>query len=487
MHTLVTPLATPTAARLPVRRQPTYMAAASVATLLLPIVATFLLAQTTSGEGRGEAAANMTAVAFAMLCWLAAGWLVVMRAFGRKFYALMTAALLLKMAINFLHFYFVFAPVAGIASAADVPYAAFSGDSGRIFLSAVTFYETLANHGFWFATLGDYYRGINNPGIAIIFGGLFAVFGEYATVGIPFIVLYSTFAALMFGLIGRSMGISFRDAKLSVLLVMFMPGFVVFPPLYRDNLIMFMLALSAYTAILLPRRSVALFGAVLLLQAILLFSLRSVYLLLPPVFGLMALYMESQTRRRFARRAALFGVVLAAATYAGWSYFSLYLDLFAARFASAATSELSDFAALAPFKALGPVAFYTAGALFSLLAPMPWWQAVHPSLLAYQVFAYAQTWWALTIMVGLFLAWRHRLIARTEGLLLLYFAVVFGLAVLGSLNFQASYFQIAMPLLLLASLRYVTVRWRHCLLISTAIVSSAHVLLLMVQFRTPFS
>lgn len=327
------------------------------------------------------------------------------------------------------------------------------------------------------AIFGDYYRAINNPGVGIIYGGLFSIFGAYGTVAIPWTVIYSAFASLLIGLIGFSQRLPVKLCRTAMLLVFFMPGFFIFPPIYRDNFIVFLLVLSAYTAILAPRGNIVLHSAAISLESILLFSLRTAYLPIPFIFGGVAVYMYSVSSTGVTGRRMVFAGITLLAIVVAWAFLSQYLELSFDRLGAASESSDREFSTLMAFKQLGPLIYYPAAAIFTLLAPMPWWQSVTPSLLSYQIFSYAQTWYGLTALIALYYSYRRNWLQPGASILVIFFLIVFLLVLLGSLNFSALYFQIALPFVLLASVRYLSTNWGKCFLMSTSIIALVHALL----------
>ena len=446
-------------------------------TLIVPIILLGALAAFSAGQRTSEPIANIISSLCALACWGIAGWFLFAKIFGKRFFLILTALILLRIIANLAHFYFVFGPLAGIESSDALPYADFPGDLGAIFISAILFIDKFQESGIWNAIVGDYYRGINNAGVAVIFGGLFSAFGAYGTVAIPWTVIYSAFASLLIGLIGLSLRLPVSLCRSAILLVFFMPGFFIFPPIYRDNFVIYLLALSAYTAILTVRGSLLIHWMALLLESILLYSLRRVYLIIPSIFGIVAMNLNSRSKNRISTRGIVFGILVLLSIVVSWKYLSSDINQFSGLFALV-VKQKDTYPILSPFLPLGPFFFFPAAAIFALLAPMPWWQAAQASLLSYQVFFYAQAWYALTVLVALFYSFKRKLMPTGGLILVTFFMVIFFIALFGSPNFGASYFQIGFPFVLLASIRYLSVNWKKCLAISTVIFALAHVALL---------
>jgi hypothetical protein len=138
---------------------------------------------------------------------------------------------------------------------------------------------------------------------------------------------------------------------------------------------------------------------------------------------------------------------------------------------------------------MGPILAYPLGAIFALLTPMPWWQEVEPSLLSYQVFSYAQSWYGLMFIVSLATAvWDMGPsgVARAEGsggkeqlnVMLAFYAIPFALALVGALALQPNYFQIALPFLICSAPPTLVRYWKPAIVGSGLIIGLAHLALL---------
>lgn len=448
-------------------------------TLFLPIASLLVAANINYGSETSEFNANVFSSLLALACWGIAGFLFFIRSIGKRLFFTLTAFIILRIIINFLHFYVVLAPSAGIESSSEFFPDQNLGDWPYIYQSAIGFTQIREESGIIFAIFGDYERGINNPGVSIINGVLFCVFGAYGTVQIPWSVIFSAFAALLIGLIGISIRLPKRLCRNVVLLVFFMPGFFVLPCMYRDNFIIFLLALSAYTAILIPHRNLIVLSIALFVESVLLFSLRAVYVLLPATFSLLSIKWNSIPNNKLTKYIFFSSALLVVFTLAV-SEKTLFVGGhdFSSRFLAGMDVGQRSFTILEPFKQFGPFVFFPAAAVFSLLAPMPWWQPVSPILLSYQIFSYLQTWYALTALVALFYSYKRKLIPTEASILVVFSLVIFLLALLGSYNFGAGYLQIALPFVFLASIRYLSANWVKCFEISTAIVALVHIVLL---------
>ena len=444
--------------------------------LFLPVFLLVVASYFNDVISANEFSANMSSFLIALLCWGVVGRELCARVFGRRLFWVMTIAILFRIAANFIHFYYIFAPLAGIDSSAVLTSADYTGDLTVIFNSALLFNEAFDHGGLLYAIFGNYYRAMNNPGVAVIYGSLFRVFGAYGTIAISWTVVYSAFASLLIGLIGLVQRLPVRFCRTAALLVFFMPGFFVFPPLYRDNFIIFLLVLSAYTAVLLTRKNIFLLSAAIFLESILLLSLRSVYLIIPPAYCAISI-LNFKSRKKFIIYAVIFGFFTLVAIFLSWDFLNYYFVRFLERLGGGFESELSDFAIMTPFKAMGLLFFYPAAAVFSLLAPMPWWQSVSPTLLAYQIFFYPQTWYSLAMLVALFRSYKLGLMTKETSLLVMFALFIFLLALFGSLNFAAGYVQVALPFVILAAIRYLSANWKKCFVYSAALIIVVHIVL----------
>lgn len=458
-----------------------YLGRVIILTLLVPIVSLMMTMKFNHGLEASEFISNIYSFFLALTCWGVAGWFLFLRIFGKKFFLFLSALVLLRILANYFHFYLVFAPLAGINSSVALPDADFLGDLGAIYKSAIVYTNAYEMNGLFHAVFGDYDRSINNPGVGIIYGGLFSAFGAYATVAIPWTVIYSAFASLLVGLLGLFQKLPVNLCRSVVLLVFFMPGFFIFPPIYRDNFIIFLLELSAYTAILMPRGNIFLYGIGLILVSILLFSMRQTYVFIPVIFLGVSLYYSYKCDNRINSRRIVLSVIvlvfISLLVYVSLLFSSITSYIVKFSFSASSQSE-STFRILAPFKSLGPLVFYPAATVFSLLAPMPWWQSIPPTLLSYQIFSYPQTLYGLTALVALFYSYKRKMVPTGGSILVVYFLVIFFVALLGSPNLGYSYFQIGYPFVLLVSVRYLSISWKKCLAISTLIIVLAHTVLL---------
>lgn len=446
-------------------------------TLLVPL-ALIVSAGTIINGDSAEVNGTILSTLVALMCWFSSGWFLTVRAFGRRFFGVLTLLLLVRITANLIHFYCVFAPLAGIDSSSALPEADFSGDLGAIYNSATIFADAYETRGLYYALVGDYYRGINNPGVGVIYGGLFSAFGRFASVAIPWTVLYSAFGALLIGFIGSVQQLPVGLCRTTVIMIFCMPGFFIFPPVYRDNYILFLLALTAYSSILLTSSNLLLVSVVLAGESILLLGLRMVYVFIPFAFGGVVTFLNAQRGSRAFNRKILFGVIAICAILLSWNFLAPYRELSSAGFTAEGQVQESGFAILAPFKARGFLIYYPAAAVFSLLAPMPWWQPLPPALMSYQVFSYAQTWYSLTAFVALVYSYRLEMTSQWRTTLVLFYSIIFSLALFGSFNFNSAYTQIATPFIVLSSIRYNSSNWKTCFALSTSIILIVHFILL---------
>ncbi len=447
-------------------------------TLFLPVISLAVLAQFHDGTFADESSANIFSSIIALICWAVAGRSLCVKIFGKHFFWLLTILILVKIIANFFHFYYIFAPLAEIDSSGSLSHANYTGDLSVIYNSGMLFIQAYDEGGWFYAIFGDYYRGMNNPGVTVLYGALFNIFGAYGTVAVSWSVIYSAFTSLLIGLIGLVQNLPVKLCRTAMLLVFFMPGYFIYPPLYRDNFIIFLLVLSVYTVILISQGKKFLPGIAIVLESILLFSLRRVYLIIPPIFCIIAVYSNSKSRDRLMKYSIILCIVLLIAMLAEWNYVSFYLVSIFDRFGGGLASEQTNFSILMPFKSLGAIFFYPVAAIFSLLAPMPWWQSVSPSILAYQVFFYLQTWFFWTIIIALIYSWKLRLITSGGKFLITIWLTMFFLAVFGSLNLAAGYIQIATPLLILPCVEFLHNNKIKCILYSFSIIFIVHLLLL---------
>ncbi len=447
---------------------------AFLTTICLPIAALTGAGFIVGGSTSSEIGANVAAVLVVAMVWYVAGRVLIVPYLGRRLYRVLTILALVRIAANLLHFYEVWAPISGIDSSASVLYTDIT-DQGVIQVSAGVFGETLRADGVAYAVFGDYYRAINNPGVGVVFGALLSVFGPYATVAIPWVILLSLFGAVFAALLGRWAGLPERLSRLVAILVFLMPGFFIFPPLYRDNIMVFLLLFAAWTAVLGNRGPSVATAGVIVAEALMLWSLREVYVVLPFVFSGMAYFARNHANRD---KMLLIAVGSSVGLLVGLKYISSLLTDFVARASGSFTSTLSDFSILLPFKSFGAVLFYPAAAVFALLAPMPWWQQGSGSVLAYQVFAYAQAWYGLAVAVAFGSAVFTSGLRRSERLFGVFAGTIFLLTLMGSANFASLYVQVAYPFALIASVRYLAVSWRACVALSGGIIIAAHSILL---------
>jgi len=255
----------------------------------------------------------------------------------------------------------------------------------------------------------------------------------------------------------------------------------VFPPVYRDNFMVYLLALSGYTALILRHENILLIVVVVVVESILLYSLRGAYLFVPATFCVVALTMQARRKMTLALRGVALAVLLIPVFIVSRGYLEQHIDASVGRFASASRVE-ATYPILAPFQKGGPLLFIPAAAVFLLLTPMPWWQNISPTLLSYQVFSYGQTWYALTAIVALVILIRRGMISTEAAIATAFFVVLFLLTLLGAEELAPAYVQIGIPFAILASIGSLKERTGRCFAISTAIIVVAHTILLFKKF-----
>jgi hypothetical protein len=453
-----------------------YLRKTLLATLLAPFGILLLVSQLPLEPPVGEFAANLYSASLALGCWWLAWRILFSKVFGRRLFLTLTLLVILRLVLNLGHFYLVFAPLVGIESSADLPRADFAGDLGAIFNSALMFLDKYRDAGAFHAVFGDYYRSINNPGVAILYGWLFSIFGTFATTAVPWAIVYSGFAALVVGLIGLSLAVPARYCRAAVLLAFVMPGILVFPPIYRDNFTVYLLMLTGYSAFGFRRERVLLTVAVVVVESILLYSLRTAYLFVPLTFYGIVLILQSRREVGFAMRGVAFALLLIPVLLVSSSYLGEQASESLSRLSVPPQGD-TGYPILTPFSNLGPLVFFPAAAVFLLLTPMPWWQDVPAPQLSYQVFSYAQTLYMLTTIAALVLVFREKKVLTETTILLSFFVMLFLLALLGTRALAAGYAQIGLPFLVLASIRYLRDRAGQCFSVATAVVVLAHLVL----------
>ena len=452
-----------------------------LATLVVPFSILLVASRFAAEAPESELTANIYSTSLALCCWWASWRLLFSRIFGQRLFFTLTLLVLLRMAVNFLHFYFVCAPVVGIESSDRLVDANLTSDLRLIFASALAFLEKYRDGDVFYAVFGDYYRAINNPGVGILYGWLLSIFGTYATIAIPWAIIYSAFASLVLGLTGLSMALPYRHCRAVILLVFLMPGLYVFPPIYRDNFMVYLLALSGYTAVIFRHENILLIVVVVVVESILLYSLRGAYLLVPATFCVIALTMQARRKMELAMRGVALAILLIPVFIISWGYLEQHIDDSLRRFSGAIRVE-DTYPILAPFKKRGPLVFFPAAAVFLLLTPMPWWQHASAPVLVYQVFSYGQTWYGLTAIVALVMLIRQGMISTEDAIATAFFVVLFLLTLLGADELAPGYVQIGIPFAMLASIRYLKERSGLCVAISTAIIVVAHTILLFKKF-----
>lgn len=420
-----------------------------------------------------ELFSTLLSVSFAGLAWLVAV-LILRREFRLRFLFLLTMTIVLIILINYLHFYFLFSPLAGVSSSADLSNVNFSGDLAIQSLAVSRFIDYVANEGWVYAIFGDYYRGFNNPGVPVLFGSMYIAFGEYGSVAIPWSVLAQGMSGLVAGLLAMRIGATQRNSEYVALLVVLMPGFLVIPPLYRDKFIVLLILMSVLIAISAHRANIIFVAFMIAVCSLFLFSLRAVYFFLPSIFFLFSIYYFNESGKQRYAITLIFAGFLAFFLFFVFDY--LAGDFFN-RFGDSLSSEESNFSILQPFKSMGPLVYYPVAAIFSLLSPMPWWQVTSPTILSYQVFTYMQTAFSLVVIGCAFDAFIHKKSKKYQLFFSFCFMVIFGLALFGSKNLGSGYFQIAIPLLIIANIAFILDKWKSSFLWVIGVLVSSHFVL----------
>ncbi len=414
-------------------------------------------------------------IVFVCSAWVALQLVAPFSRYGRAFSWTINIIFFAKIFFGLAHFYFVFAPAADITSASQIADANFPGDLVAIHNATLIFNEEWAIGGLYHAIFSDYYRAFNNYGVPIIYGALYRAFGPYATVAVPINALAMGTACAVLGATGEVLNADNRTTRNAVLILFVMPLFFVGVPNYRDQFMILLLVLTAYSSLYAARSGHWSSIALLIPLSALLGSLRQPYMLVPSVFGLISLWCSSKSDVNLIRGLLL---LVGAAIFV---YATSQINQELTSLGSNAFSKTVEFSSIDQLSRFSSVLYYPVTAAFSFLAPMPWWQSVELSLLVHQVFNYPQTLLSLTIIVAL-------VVSRTPGKgnpgyfgLILMAAFIYLLAFGGSLDLGARYFQVGLPLLLLPGVHALQGRWKKCLMISGSVVAAAHAYLLVMN------
>ncbi len=421
-----------------------------------------------------------SAVAYSFICaaivWILFGVLYCRSRQVDLFLAISVLAVF-RIIASLLHFYYIFAPLAQISNSSELPYCDFLGDLAPVHLAGSLFVDEQVNQGLIYAIFGDYYRGINNPGVAVLYGILFTGFGEYGAVAVPWTVLVSGFGSIVAAQIALRGKLGEKLVRFVGLGTFLMPQFFIFPVLYRDNYIIFLLLLTAYTVLCSNAAPMYFIAALLILESLLLGALRSVYILVPSAYLFVKIGLDSLSNRRVTITGTLTGCAVAVLLLiAAGNSLDDRLQAYSTALVTGVKGDVS-FTILSGFKAAGPLVYFPAAFIVALLAPMPWWQDVPGAQLAFQVFACGQSFMGIAVLIAAVVTlWRrlHRDLMPVLG----FFVVIESMALFGESTLGGSYFQIAMPFLLIFSARWLFDNRGKAIAASGAVFVALHLLLL---------
>lgn len=406
----------------------------------------FVMAAMKTGVGLDEINSISFSTILALICWLFAQKMFPIKEFGFQFILAINLIFLLKIGLNLAHFYYAFAPEAGISSSNKLMYANFTGDSPKIYKATLRFANMANSNGLWYAITGDYYRDINNPGVAIIYGIIYLAFGPYSTAAIPWATLAMGVACLLLCTLGYRFGFN-RKLIVKVMVTLFlMPVFFITPPNYRDQFMIFLSVTIVYVSIYAAEGNKLSALLPLIILTPMIGSLRTAYILLPFASTFFAFYSFRKLNKTSNNAKSLFIVfMLIIASISLAFLYSHKLDELGAK-VQGGDHNWGPFEKL---KRMGGVFYYLGVIPYSLLAPFPWWQYVNPSLLTYQIFNYPQTWLGLIMVFASFLTKQEKEYKKPFYAFRASALFMFFLAIAGSKNLGWSYIQIIMPLLIL--------------------------------------
>jgi hypothetical protein len=354
-----------------------------------------------------------------------------------------------------------------------IPPSDLSGDYFSIQTAALQFDSRWVDAGLWDALFGDYYRAINNPGVGAVFGLLFRAFGAYPACAAPWNSLAMVWAGLAVFSICQMVGLDRRACIGAMLMTALMPAFILHLPIYRDQFMILLIVLMTYGVFAVWQRYSVVSGLVVIASSVLLASLREGFLMAPGwVLGALLL---SRLLPRTRLVALAFPLAIAAAA-------PFLLSLF---------PEAIEHASLAPVGLPGALGqLLGSSGLFSspgrtvylLLTPMPWYQLPALGVLAYQVFDYPQTVLSLGLLAAAFLGFPESVRNRDRYALLLAALIFLEVAAVGSALHQR-YYQVALPLLIVAASPAAIRQPLRCLGTALGIVGIAHVLLSMAKMQ----
>lgn len=377
----------------------------------------------------------------------------------------------LKVVLSLLYYDFAYLPALGISDEAMLGGTDFTADVFRIYDAAVLFDDYREKYGVYHAIFGDYYRQINNPGVGVYFGLLFGAFGRFPRVAIPWNCLAMTWAMLLIGALGSLLRVDRRATKLAMRLTFFMPSFFAYVPLYRDQLMIYLILLCAYSLLYAVRRRCMLSLVSGFAVGYPLMVLRGAFVL-APVWSLCSILMDRVIPRT---RGWLLCVLLANVAISN-AVGPLLVSWDEAQQVSGQVGQDAGggvigtvIGTLGPLSSLGRLAFM-------LLTPMPWYQDVEVALLVTQVFDYIQTLLSLTAIVAV--VRDTTVVSSPKGIAApIYMFLMYTLAVLGGSTMAQRYIQIALPLLILPAAPQLLRDWPRCLYSAVIIVIVAHLLL----------
>lgn len=369
--------------------------------------------------------------------------------------------IILEILINYIFIYNYLLPRLNIYSTEQLY---FFGDTGLI-------HDRIIKYHFYdqFSSLKESKKNLlNNPGVLFIYDLFYSVFGKYPSVTVPWTALVTSFYSYLSFLISKKILNDTKPSLFVPILIFFLPSYFVYPLLYRDHYLILLILFTTYLIIqnykfLSFRNFFYMF-----LLSFLFFFLRKIYVILPITFYIIYNFYYQKSYRRNLVIFLILSIIIFIIIFAfNKNYIlansyernivlveffkkNLTLDFLNYIVLQVVFANREGGALISLTEQLNIPFNYFFRIIYLLLSPFPWYQKIDYPYGFYQILIYVQIFISLIIYIKIFSGIIKKQLSDLSIIFLLFFLVIFILAIFGSLQFSFLYISIGLPLLIIS-------------------------------------
>lgn len=376
--------------------------------------------------------------------------------------------ILIRISINFIYFYTYQLPLSGLNFTQEINQ--FFGDSGLIHNRVLSYIET--NN-----SLRDIFFNsshlLNNRGTLVLYSLIYYIYGPYPSAIIAWDSLTIGFYSCIFYILAKKI-FSNQNYNYTFIpyLIFLMPAYLIFPLLYRDYYLIFLLGITCFTIFDFNETFELKKYLYLFIFSILLYMFRKVYVVLPLAFLLTFYFIKySNFRKMLFLMSSILALCIFFYVYNNKElvfissdernsiYHSslyrnkllelfqyIYMIIFEAPHLGGSLSEYFE-------KQIFPIKILFRSAML-FLSPFPWTQKIPQTYIIHQILIYMQVFFSLIVFYRLIDMLKQKIINKNFLILICFYIYIFIIAVLGAQQLSSLYVMIALPFLIIGFVNF---------------------------------